>query len=116
MSRPPTNRPAAVLLGLLAVAACRTTQAPLDDRTHAVRPTPEGRDAIAQVASREFAGARAVLDEDAIADDGVRVVAPSSDPGRAERFHLSRTGERCVLIHDRTDRRYELTDTACAPR
>jgi predicted small secreted protein len=131
MIRTATSLTAAALFGLIFVTACRTTQGVAEDRAHVVHPTPEGREAIAQVVSQAFSGARAILDEDAVTDDGVRVIDPSQlrgtprlaiagrapiDPGRTERFHLVRSGERCVLVHDRSDRHYELTGTACAPR
>jgi hypothetical protein len=38
-----------------------------------------------------------------------------SFPGVSERFHLIKDGERCVLVHDRTDRHYDLLGTVCAP-
>jgi hypothetical protein len=122
---------ATALVGLLVLAACRTTQGTADERAHVVHPTPEGREAIAQVVSRALPGTRAILDEDALTDDGVLVIDPSRlhdsprlaiagrdpvGPGRVERFHLVRTGEHCLLVHDRTDRRYELLGSVCAPR
>lgn len=109
-----TSAAAALAAGLAALAACHPGQGPA-----VVHPTAEGRDAIARVASREFAGARAILDDDALTSDGVRVVDPSqlqrgSAVGRVERFHLVARGDRCVLVHDRTDRAYELAAAACA--
>ena len=124
MIRAVTSPAAAALLGLLTLAACRTTQGAADDRAHAVHPTAEGRVAIARVVSGAFPGARAILDEDALTDDGVRIVEPSqlrgsprlAIEGRTERFHLVNTGEHCLLVHDRTDVRYELVGTICALR
>ncbi|HET7503995.1 MAG TPA: hypothetical protein VFK02_23400 [Kofleriaceae bacterium] len=101
-------------IGLAGVAACHPGQGPA-----AVHPTPEGREAIARVASRDFAGARAILDEDARTDDGVRTLDPSqvrAGEGRVERFHLIARGDRCLLVHDRTDRTYDLDAAACAAR
>jgi DNA-binding MarR family transcriptional regulator len=114
---------AAALIAVLGLTACRTARGTADARSYAVHPTPEGRRAIAQLVQREVPGARAIVDEDAVSDDGVRVIEPSQlrrspqlDAGRTERFHLVKTGDRCTLIHDRTDRRYELSGSACAPR
>jgi len=119
------------VLGLLALTACGTARGAAGDRTYAVRPTFEGRDAIARLVRQELAGARVVLDGDATADGGALILDPSQlrrspqlavaggdpiDAGRTERFHLVRTGGRCALIHDRTEHRYELSDSACAPR
>lgn len=133
MTRAGKSPVATALVGLLVLAACRTTQGTADDRAHVVHPTPEGRAAIMQVVSRALPGTRAILDEDALTDDGVLVIDPSRlhdsprlaiagrepvgpGPGQVERFHLVRTGEHCLLVHDRTDRRYELLGSVCAPR
>ena len=52
--------------------------------------------------------------------DPKRLVIEGRDPrdprGGAERFHLVTIDQRCVLVHDRTDRHYPLIATECAPR
>ena len=38
------------------------------------------------------------------------------ETGRPERFHLLRDGPRCVLVHERTGRRFALHSATCQPR
>ena len=126
MTRPACSRPA---LLWLALAACRTTGA-LETRAYITHPTPESRTAVSQAVGKALDGAQVTLDDDALTRDGVlnvdqparrdptRLTTEGRDPsnsGVTERFHLIKDGEHCVLVHDRTNRHYDLIGTACAP-
>jgi hypothetical protein len=118
------------LVALVTLAACRTMQAEVDTPAVVVRPTPESRAAVAQAVRTALEGRPVTLADDALTDDGVLVIErtwvrdPSGSPlnGRdlgvaePERFHLVKSGDRCILVHDRTNRRVALIGTACAPR
>ncbi|HEY0478038.1 MAG TPA: hypothetical protein VGD37_10965 [Kofleriaceae bacterium] len=125
----------ATLVALVAIApcmlgGCRSMQGPVETRAYVVRPTPESRSALSQAVEKALDGNQIMIEGDALTRDGVLVVdrpqrrdptaltAEGRDPakpGATERFHLVKDGEHCVLIHDRTDRHYELIGTACAP-
>jgi hypothetical protein len=118
------------LAAVIALAACRTMQGQAEVRAYVVRPTPESRSALAQAVQRALDGTQVMLEDDALTRDGVLNVDRTqrrdptqlktegrdpSFPGVSERFHLIKDGERCVLVHDRTDRHYDLLGTVCAP-
>jgi hypothetical protein len=116
---------------LLALAACRTAN-PSEPPAYIVRPTPESRLALSQAIGKALSDPKVTVDDDALTGNGVlmiernqrpdpsRIVVEGRDPGDprgvSERFHLVKLGEHCVLIHDRTDRHFELIGTECAPR
>jgi hypothetical protein len=124
-----TQTAALVAAQILALAACRTVQG-AGAPAVIVRPTPESRTALVQAVENALSGQRVTLDDDALTQEGAltidrtRLRDPSdlalhggdpAAPGRGERFHLIKDGEHCILIHDRTDRRYLLVGTTCAP-
>ena len=119
----------------LALAACRSMAASgdspgptVDTPAVIVHPTPESRAAIRQAVSVALNGAPVTIADDALTDDGVLLIEHARlrdpngmlvngrDPGVPERFHLVKSGERCILVQDRTDRRTVLTGAQCAPR
>ena len=119
----------ALILGL---AACRTGAAG-EPPAYVPRPTPESRAALANAVTTALGGTMVTLDDDALTTSGVLTVErpqrrdaattaamagrdPSLPSGGTERFHLVKLGEHCVLVHDRTDKHYELLGTDCAPR
>jgi hypothetical protein len=112
------------------LGGCRSMQGPVETRAYVVRATPESRSALSQAVEKALDGNQVMIEGDALTRDGVLVIerpqrrdptaltAEGRDPakpGPTERFHLVKDGEHCVLIHDRTDRHYELIGTACAP-
>jgi hypothetical protein len=116
---------------LLALAACRTTmQAGPENPAIVINPTPESHAALTQAVSKALGGAHVTLEDDALTRDGMLVVDESQlrraqvvilgqEPGASnqpERFHLVKIGDRCVLVHDRTERHFDLIGTDCAPR
>lgn len=119
------------VLALITAAGCGAAMhGPREDPAYLARSTPESQAAIQHAVDEAFGGIHMAVDEDALTRDGALVidrVGPQdprqmlsegrdpSAPGFAERFHLAKIGERCVLIHDRTDRQYDLPVGACMP-
>ena len=113
---------------LLACAAA--APAPTTDDTPAVivRPTAASRAALAQTVSIALDGANVTLADAALTDSSDLVIErtvrrdPEGQPiqGRVtekpERFRLVRNGGQCVLVHERTGKRYRLVETECASR
>jgi hypothetical protein len=118
------------------MAACHGAQAEVeapavvDTPAVVVHPTPEGHAAIEQAVRLALNGRPVTIADDALTNDGVLIVErtwvrdPSGnrgngrDPGlpASERFHLVLSGDRCVLVHDRTNRRAALIGASCTPR
>ena len=108
--------------------ACRTVAAPRDAPAVIVDPTAESRAALARAVGAALNGAQVSLADDALtgrstlAIERVRRRDASGLPlngrelGRPELFRLVKSGAECVLVHERSGRRFALADTACAPR
>ncbi len=121
----------AVLLALaLALAACcRAGQRDPEPEALAVivDPTPASRAALSQAVRAALGGAPVLLADDALTRDPLLIIerAPHRDPsglpaqgrelGMPERFHLLKSGGRCVLVHERTGTRSPLAATSCVP-
>lgn len=116
----------ASVLAAVALVACRTA---LPDLPALVtNPTPEGRAEIARTVSGALNGAPVTVADDVLTREDALVIerarprslegAPSTgrETGRPERFLLVKNGERCVLVHEATGRRYTLTATSCTTR
>lgn len=113
----------------LSLWACRTGQS-AETRAYVVRPTGLTRAAVMHAVGQALSHPPVPVDDDALSTTGVVVVelakvetnqraleAPDPNaPGRTEQFHVVLRGERCYLVHDRTDRYYELAGAECAPR
>jgi hypothetical protein len=120
-------RPAVVALAL-ALAACAARSAPRDVPALLVSPTAASRSELTRVVSRALGGAPVTLADDALTSDGTLIVerTPRRDAqgrllvgretGRPEHFRLVRSGSRCVLVLERTGKRYPLTAATCAAR
>ena len=116
----------ASMLAAVALAACRTA---LPDLPALVtKPSPESRAEIARTVSGALNGAPVTLAEDALTREDALLIerarprslegTPSTgrETGRPERFLLVKNGDRCVLVHEGSGRRFELTATNCEPR
>ena len=127
------RRAASIGAALLVLAACRTlqVQGPPENPAIVIHPTPESRAALAQAVSRALGGAHVTLEDDALTKNAALVIDEShlrhqgqvvvlgQDPsasGQPERFHLVKIGDKCVLVHDRTERHFDLMGTDCAPQ
>jgi hypothetical protein len=117
------------LVAVLAIAACRSMGGAPENRAYIVRTTPESHTAVAQAVQTAIGGVQVNVDDESLTRSGILVIERSElrdprplrdgrdpgDPGPTERFHLVKVGEHCILVHDRTDRHYDLLGTACAP-
>jgi hypothetical protein len=110
---------AAILLG-----ACKTPQ-PTDRPAIIEEPTIRSREAAIKAVSDALGGATVTLADDALTRSSVLIIdrTPLRDPsglpvqgretGMPERFFLVKNGPRCVLVHERTGKRYPLEGTSC---
>ena len=118
----------AAVVGLLATPACPARPRPADVPAVLVSPTAECRAELVRVVSAALNGAPVTLADDALVRDDEIIVqrAPRRDPEgrlldgretrRPEHFRLVRSGSRCVLVHERTGRRWTLASAECSPR
>jgi len=116
------------LAGLLSMAACATGSAGRDVPAVLTTPTAESRAELLRVVSRALNRVPLALAEDALTHDSALIIerARARDPegarldgretGRPERFRLVKNGSRCVLVHERTGKRFRLASAACAPK
>ncbi|MBC7974419.1 MAG: hypothetical protein H7138_05490 [Myxococcales bacterium] len=122
---------AQALLATVVISACRTAS-PAEPPAYIVRPTTESHMALEQAVGKALGDPGVKVEPDALTGNGVLVIErakrpdpkrlvieggdPSAPRGPEERFHLVTIDQRCVLVHDRTDRRFPLIGTECAPR
>ena len=116
-----------VLCVALSLAGCKMNAVHDERPARIVDPTDESRAELNRVVSDMLFGAEVMLAKDALTESSVLVVErnrvrsldspPLSgrDLGRPERFQLVTTNNRCVLIHEKSEARYELRETKCAP-
>ena len=115
---------AAALLGL---AACATATGRPDLPAMLTNPTAESRAELARRVSGVLHGAQITLADDALTRDSTLIVertrprTPDGVPlngremGRPEHFRLVKNGTRCVLVHERTGKRWTLKAATCSP-
>jgi hypothetical protein len=121
---------AGIAASAVLLACVTAAPAPSADDVPAVivQPTAASRAALAQAVSIALDGANVTLADSALTDSSDLIIErtvrrdPEGHPiqGRVtekpERFHLVRSGGQCVLIHERTGKRYRLVETECAAR
>jgi hypothetical protein len=90
-------------------------------------PTPESRAELVRVVGEALHSAPPTLAADALARESLLIVerararGPDGTPmqgrelGRPERFSLVKRGSDCVLVHERSKRRFVLSSATCAP-
>jgi hypothetical protein len=112
----------------LALAACHARAAPRDVPAVITHPTAQSRAELARVVSRALDRETVTLADDALTADGTLTVERTRrrdarglpldgrETGRPERFRLVQSGARCVLVHERTGRRWTLRSATCSPR
>jgi hypothetical protein len=113
---------------LLALAACHARSGPRDVPAVITNPTAESRAELVRTVSAALNGAPVTLADDALVRDGTLIIerahprdaagTPLSgrESGRPEHFRLVMNGSRCVLVHDRSGRRWTLESATCAPK
>jgi hypothetical protein len=109
----------------LLLAGCNLNDVHDERPARIVAPSGESRAELKRAVSEMLHGADVMLADDALTGSSVLVVErnrirsienrPLSgrDLGRPERFRLVTSGDRCVLIHENDDARYELFETDC---
>ena len=115
---------AAALLGL---AACATATGRPDLPALLTNPTAESRAELVRAVSGALHGAPITLADDALTRDSTLIIertAPRTadgvplsgrETGRPEHFRLVKNGSRCMLVHERTGKRWTLTAATCSP-
>ena len=118
----------AIVTATLALSACLARPSTREVPAILTHPTAESRAELARVVKRALGGAVVTLADDALTADGTLVIQRAAhrdaqgrpldgrETGRPERFRLVRAGSRCVLVHERSGRRWPLASTTCSPR
>jgi len=113
---------------MLMLAGCRTVSSPSEVPAIIVNATPESRAALAQTVSEALNGAPVKLAADALTKTDVliiereRALDPAGHPlnGRERempgQFQLVKSGDQCILVDRRTERRFPLDGVACSAR
>jgi hypothetical protein len=119
---------AAIVAGALALSGCLLRVAPPDVPAVLTDPTGRTREELASVVSRAMNGAPVTIADSALTSDDVLIVERTErrdsqglnlngrELGRPDHFRLVKSGARCVLVHERTGRRWTLKSATCTPR
>lgn len=116
------------LAGIMSAAACAPVSAQRDVPAVVTSPTPESRAELARVVGRALHGAMVTIADDALTRDSALIIERGwardargvplngRETGRPEHFRLVRNGSRCVLVHERTGKRFTLSSVTCVPK
>ncbi len=119
---------ALTVAGILITGACASAPAGKDVPAVITSPTEAGRAELLRVVRGALNGAPLTLADDALTRDSSLIVErvrprdASGLPldgrvlGAPDRFRLVVNGSRCLLVHERTGKRYRLRATTCAAR
>ena len=120
-------RRTALLTACALWVGCRTAPARPDLPAVLVDPNPRSRAELMRAMSAALDGVPVTLADDALTrestvllergrhrDEGGRP-AQGREMGKPERFFLVKSGADCVLVHERTGKRFTLLETACSP-
>lgn len=119
------RRPLHATVATLLLAGCVSGPVPADQPARIVDPDDASRAELGRVVSEALHLDEVTLADDALTGTSVLVVErgkarsldnpPLSgrDLGTPERFRLLTDGERCVLVHDGSGRRFELVAVEC---
>jgi hypothetical protein len=112
---------------MLGLTACATASGREDLPAVLTEPTAESRAELARQLSEALHGAPITIADDALTRDSTLIIerarprtadgVPLSgrETGRPEHFRLVKKGSRCVLVHERTGRRWTLKAATCSP-
>lgn len=112
---------------ILGLAACATASPPGDRPAILTRPTAESRAELARTLRGALHGAPITIADDALTRDSTLIIerAPARSKGgvplngrqtgRPEHFRLVTKDSRCLLVHERTGRRWTLRAATCSP-
>jgi hypothetical protein len=106
-----------LLGGLIVLTGCQTLASDNDVPARITNPTDASRAAL-QNAVNDTLHTNVILANDALTNDSLLIIEPKHltgrDFGRPKHFRLVLSGSRCVLVHQETEARLELTETTCA--
>ena len=115
------------MAGLLSLAACASMSGQRDLPAVLTNPTAESRAELVRAVSGALHGAPITLADDALTRDSTLIIerarprtadgVPLSgrETGRPEHFRLVKSGSHCVLVHERTGKRWTLKAATCSP-
>lgn len=117
------NRVAAIGAALI-VTACAQTPSKADAPAVIVEATAPGSNELRSTVQKALGVSAITLADDALTESSTLFIERASadaggrpldgrNIGRPEQFNLIKSGDRCVLVHERTGLRYELTSTRC---
>ncbi len=113
--------------GLL-LAACHPRLGPPGVPAVLTNPTARSHAELVRVVSHAMNGAPVTIADSALTSGDELVVDRTErrdsrgrdlngrETGRPERFRLVKSGSRCVLVQERTGRRWPLKSATCSPR
>lgn len=116
-----------VLLGVLVMLSACASMASQDGPAVLIDATAESHAELVKVVSAALNVPSATIADDALTRDSQLIIerapARGADGNRLqgrelsqpERFQLMRANNRCVLVHERTGARYELSTVKCRP-
>jgi hypothetical protein len=122
------ERVAAALFASQLLSTCASGFAQPETLAIIDRPTQESRAELAQAVSEGLNGAPVTLADDALTRDSRLIIekahprdasgVPLSgrDRDKPEIFRLVKSGEQCLLLHERTGKRTMLASTRCLPK
>jgi hypothetical protein len=112
---------------MLALAGCATATTRPDLPAMLTNPNAESRAELARRVSGALHGAPITIADDALTRESTLIVERTRprtldgvplngrETGRPEHFRLVRNGTRCVLVHERTGKRWTLKAATCSP-
>jgi hypothetical protein len=115
------------IAGMLSLAACATTSGRRDLPAVLTNPTAESRAELVRRVSGALHGAPITIADDALTRDSTLIVERTTprtadgvplsgrETGRPEHFRLVTNGSHCVLVHERTGKRWTLKAATCSP-
>ena len=115
-----------MVAGRLCLAACATVSPQRDVPAVITSPTPESHAELVRVVSRALNGASLTIADDALTRDSALTIERARargtdgtpltgrDTGRPEHFRLVKNGSGCVLVHERSGKRFTLVSASCS--
>ena len=112
---------------MLSLAAC-ATGAGREVPAVITTPTAESRAELRRVVGRALNRTPLTIADDALTRDSALIIERARprgadgallsgrEMGRPEHFQLVTNGSHCVLVHERTGKRFTLASAACAPK
>jgi hypothetical protein len=114
------------MAGILSLPACATMSGRPDLPAVLTNPTAESRAELVRRVSGALHGAPITIADDALTRDSTLIIertpprtadgVPLSgrETGRPEHFRLVKNGSHCVLVHERTGKRWTLKAATCS--